>query len=92
MNVLRLILNLRLDILRLILDGKLNLRLSDGGVGGDLLSLDRDVVNNFFNSINGNVFNSGFISRLRNIFDLVFNGVIISVLSLDGNVFGSLDL
>jgi len=68
-----------------------NKRLGNSGLGLDNLSLDRGIVNNFFNSFNRDIFNFSFISRLRNVFGLVFNLIIVSVGLLDGDIFGSLD-
>jgi hypothetical protein len=80
-----------------VLDGALlstregNNWLAYSGFSSNDLSLNGNVVNNFFNSINRDIFDSGFISGLRNIFSLVFNFIIISVGSLDRDIFNSSD-
>jgi hypothetical protein len=89
-------LNNLLDGLLNVLDGLLNVL--DGGLDNllnlldgllDDLSFNSLVFNSFLNSFNGNVFSISVLVNLRNIFDLVFNGVVVGDLSFSGNVFNS---
>jgi len=80
---------LNIGNLGLVLDGELDLGLSNVRLGGHELFLHGDVVIDFFHSLGGDIFHSGFISGLGDVFSLVFNGVVVSVSPLDGNIFNS---
>ncbi len=77
--------------------GEVNLGLRNSGFSSDDSRLNGDIVENFFNSLSRNIFNLlikilvyfSFISRLGNIFSLVFNFIIISICFLDRDVFDS---
>lgn len=72
--------NLRNVDLRDFLSGLVNNLLFDGLI-----------FDSFLNSFGGNVFNVSVLIDLRNVFGLVFNGVVVGDLLFLGNVFNSLD-
>jgi len=82
--------NWLLDVLDWLLDDLLDNWLLDDWLL-DNLSFNSLVFDSFLNSFDWDVFSGSFVVNLRNVLNLVFNGVVVSDSLFSGNVFDSFD-